>query len=308
MTTRDVIHEIRRATRPHGVAPDKKIELTARQKQRAYHNGILLRPFPGVYIDASTPRTPEQDLAAAVAAAGPMAAGWGDSSCAMWTLVDEHPNLPHVVTPRTHHGRIPGVVVHRSSAWSWKSMVTRNGILVTNPVLAAIDYGVTHDGMTVAEVLITARQKKLFEPDAFRAEVARRARSGRTGIRTARTALELVMIGDRPADSVLELRFHHGPGMQLPPYEYQWPVTLRGKDFRIDFAYPSVKVAIEVLGYDSRKSRHSLDYEVERSRLLVVEGWTVVPATWTHVVFDPQRVAADVLHCLGAAGYSFGRR
>ena len=186
-------------------------------------------------------------------------------------------------------------------------MVMRSRILVTNPLLTAIDYGVDHDPMAVAELIVTARQKKLFEPDAVGAEVARRARPGRSGIRTARLALELVMIGDRPADSILELRFHHGPGQLLPPYEYQWPVKLRGKKFRIDFAYPSVKLAIEVLGYESRKSRASLDYEAERSRLLVLEGWTVVPATWTQVVYDPQRVASDILGCLGAAGYTFCR-
>src|SRR3954463_7352559 len=139
--------------------------------------------------------------------------------------------------------------------------------------------------------MVVARQKKLFEPAAVRAELGRRARPGRTGIRTTRMALELVMIGDRPADSMLELRFHHGPGKLLPDYEYQWPVTLQGKKYRIDFAYPSVKVAIEVLGYDARKSRERLDYEAERTRALVRAGWTVVPATWTQVVNDAQRVA-----------------
>jgi very-short-patch-repair endonuclease len=68
-----------------------------------------------------------------------------------------------------------------------------------------------------------------------------------------------------------------------------------------------VKLAIEVLGYDSRKSRESLDYEVERTRRLVVAGWTVLPATWTHVKYQPDRVASDVLARLGALRYSFGR-
>src|SRR5205823_3312006 len=113
--------------------------------------------------------------------------------------------------------------------------------------------------------LITARQLRLFEPDAFRATISRLAKSGRTGIRTAREAGELVMVGDRPADSVLELWFHHGPGRVLPPYEYQHGVEWNGKRYRIDFAYPSVKVAIEVEGYDTRRSRQSLDYDGRRS-------------------------------------------
>ena len=197
--------------------------------------------------------------------------------------------------------------MRRSSAWSWNDTMRWRGIPTTKPLLTAIDLGVVLSPMDLADVLVRARQQKLFQPGAVRAEVERVTRPGRNGVRTTRAALDLVMIGDRPADSVLELRFHHGPGKHLPPYEYQWPVTVQGHDFRIDFAYPDVKVAIEVLGYDTRKSRASLDYDALRSRLLVLAGWTVVPCTWTQVVFEGARVASDILMCLGAAGYMFCR-
>jgi hypothetical protein len=305
MATRDVVQEIRRASRPHGATTGDELQLTARQRQYACNNGLLARIYPGVYIDPGSPSTPERALAAAIFAARPMAAAWGPSATALWYLTDEHPDSPHIVIPRTQRSRVPGAVVRRSSAWSFDDMTYRNGILVTKPLLAVIDYAVEHDPMQVAEVIVTARQKKLFEPAAVQAEVARRARPGRTGIRTARMGLQLVMIGDRPADSILELRFHHGPGKLLPAYEYQYPVKLGAKKYRIDFAYPSVKLAIEVLGYDSRKSRQQLDYEAERTRALIRAGWTVLPATWTQVVYDPNRVASDVLGCLGTLGYTF---
>jgi len=307
MTTADVMSEIRRAGRPHGVATDDDLRLTPRQRQRACRNGLLERRYPGVYIDPAVAPTPLQDLAAAVCAGGYLASAWARSSGALWGLLEQHPPDPEIVVPRSRHGRVNGAVVHRSSALSWECVMKRQGILTTKPVLTAIDLGVELSPMEVAEVLVRARQLKLFEPEAVRAEVARIARPGRTGIRTARAALELVMIGDRPADSVLELRFHHGPGRALPPYEYQWPVTVNGRNFRIDFAYPSVKLAVEVLGYETRRSRQSLDDETERTRLLVLDGWTVLPATWSHVVLDPNRVASDVLTCLGALGYRFGR-
>jgi hypothetical protein len=260
-----------------------------------------------VYVDPAVPRTPLQDLAIAVAAGGFLAAACCRSAAAMWGLLDEHPGVPEIVIPRSRHGRVPGAVVRRSSALSWDCVMTRSGIRVTKPLLTAVDLGVRLSPMDLAEVLVRARQDRLFEPQAVRAEIGRITRPGRNGIRTARAALELLMIGDRPADSVLELRFHHGPGRQLPPYEYQWPVTIRHRDLRIDFAYPSVKLAIEVLGYETRRSRRSLDEETERTRLLVLAGWTVLPATWTHVVLQPNRVASDVLVALGALGYLFGR-
>ncbi|MEY2461211.1 MAG: hypothetical protein QOG30_3041 [Acidimicrobiaceae bacterium] len=307
MTTRDVILEIRRASRPNGVATDETLQLTPRQKQLACRNGILERRHRGVYVDPAAPRTPLQDLEVAIAIGGYLASGCCRSAAAVWRMIDEHPSVPEIVIPRTRHGRVPGAVVRRSSALSWDGVLMRGGVRVTKPLLTAVDLGVRLSPMDLAEVVVGARQLKLFEPDALRAEIGRIARPGRNGIRTARAALELVMIGDRPADSVLELRFHHGPGRHLPPYEYQWPVRIEDRNYRIDFAYPSVKLAIEVLGYDSRKSRESLDYEVERTRLLVVAGWTVLPATWTHVKFQPDRVASDVLARLGALRYSFGR-
>lgn len=307
MATKDVVLEIRRATRPHGVTTGDTLQLTDRQRQHACRIGLLERPYPGVFIDPGSRPTPERALAAAISAARPAAAAWGPSATALWHLTEQHPASPHIVIPHTQRSRVPGAVVRRSSAWSFRNMTLRNGILVTKPLLTVIDYGVEHDPMEVAELMVVARQKKLFEPNAVRAEVARRARPGRTGIRTTRMALELVMIGDRPADSILELRFHHGPGKLLPRYEYQWPVTLQGKKYRIDFAYPSVQLAIEVLGYESRKSRATLDYEAERTRRLVRAGWTVLPATWTQVVHDPERVASDILGCLGTLGYTFCR-
>ncbi|HEX4821663.1 MAG TPA: hypothetical protein VFV00_15765 [Acidimicrobiales bacterium] len=305
MATRDVLAEIRRAGRPHGVVTDDALRLTARQRQIACHNGLLTRRHPGVYIDPARPRTPLQELAAAVAAGGRLAAAWGRSSGALWGVIPEHPPTPEIVVPRRRHARVAGAAVHRSSALTQDCTMIRSGILTVKPLLTAIDLGVVLSPMEVAEVLIRARQLKLFEPDAVRAEIARITRPGRTGIRNARAALELVMIGDRPADSVLELRFHHGPGRMLPPYEYQWPVEVRGHKFRIDFAYPSVKVAIEVQGYETRVTRAAFDDEALRTRLLAVDGWTVVPCTWTHVQFDPMTVASDVLATLGAANYVF---
>jgi hypothetical protein len=308
MTTRDVLLEIRRASNPYGVTTDDRLHLTARQKQHAVRTGVLDRPHRGVYLDPAIPRSALQQLSVAVAAGGYLASACCRSAAALWGLLDEHPGVPEIVIPRSRHGRVPGAVVRRSSALSWDCVMTRAGIRVTKPLLTAVDLGVRLSPIDLAEVLVRARQDKLFEPDAVRAEITRITRPGRNGIRTARSALELVMIGDRPADSVLELRFHHGPGQQLPPCEYQWPVKVRGRSFRIDFAYPSVKLAIEVLGYDSRRSRRSLDEETERTRLLVLDGWTVLPATWTHVVFQPERVVADVLACLGTLRYTFGRQ
>ena len=306
MAMADLMAEIRRASRPYGVANSDRLRITKRQLQRACANGVLVRRHPGVFVDPAVPHSPEQDLMVAVHAARSLAGGWGRSAAAMVGLLDEHPLVPEIVVPYRRYARIEGAVVRRSSNLCRDHIMLWRHVPITKPLITAVDLGVVLSPMDLAEVYVRACQLKLFEPNAVKATIGRLARPGRTGIRTAREAVQLVMIGDRPADSVLELRFHHDVGRYLPSYEYQWEVQVNDRDLRIDFAYPSVKLAIELDGYDKRRSRAALDYDVHRGRLLLHDGWKVVRFTWTDVTKDPQGVAAEILGLLGASGYRFG--
>ncbi|HEV3225606.1 MAG TPA: DUF559 domain-containing protein [Acidimicrobiales bacterium] len=307
MTTTDIVLEIRRACRRTGVTAAERIQLTDRQRQAAINKGLLVRRPRGVLLDPSYPDSPLKELAAATAVGRPYAAAWGRSCMTMWSLLDAHPSRPEVVVPEQRYARIPGAEVHRSSSLSPTDVTMRQGIPVLKPLVAMLSIGVVLAPMEVAEIMIRARQKKLFEPDAVRATLARAARPGSDGIRACRDALELVMIGDRPADSVLELRFHHGPGQLLPPYEYQYDVEVEGGRYRPDFAYPDVRVAIEVDGYEKRKDMESLVHDARETTALIKAGWTVPHFTWPDVVDTPHVVASDVLEILRASGYRFGR-
>jgi very-short-patch-repair endonuclease len=222
-------------------------------------------------------------------------------------MIDDFPATPEIVVPRQRRAGFPGAVVHRSSDLCSAHVTTRHDIRTVNPLVTVLDLGVVLGGMEIAEIIITARQKKLFEPVAIEATLSRLARQGRTGVKNARHALELIRVGDRPAESVLELRFHHGPGQQLPAYEYQWMVTTRGRTYFIDFAYPSVQLAIEVDGYETRRSRRSFDDDAERQNHLVLAGWTFLRVTWTRLLHDPSGVARDIVEVLGTKGFDFRR-
>ena len=308
MSTAQVLREIRRASTPYGVAVGADVELTQRQLQWACHNGLIVRRYPNVFIDPAVPAGPLQELQAAVAAArGPIKGAWGRSSAALFGLIDEHPSRPEICVPVQYYARIPGVVVRRSSDLCFAHLMTRHHIRTTKPLIAALDLGVVLPAMDLAEVYVRANQMKLFTIDGVRATLQRLARRGRNGIRTSRDALDLVMINGRPADSVLELRFHHGPGMWLPEYEYQHPVTFEGKNYRLDFAYPEVKVGIEVDGYEKRTSMESLTHDARKTTALMKAGWTVPHFTWPDVKDNPQKVVTDVLALLRDAGYRFRR-
>jgi hypothetical protein len=307
MSTADVLHAFRRASNPYGVATENRLELTPRQLLWACRNGVLDNPHRGVFVDKSTMDSPQRELAIAIAAGGPLAPAWARSAAAVWDMLPEHPSAPEIVVPYSRRPRIAGAVVHRSKDLCWDHVMWRQHLLVTKPVITALDLGVVLGPMDLAEVLVRARQLKLFEPEALRAAVARLAKPGRTGVTVARAGLELLMIGDRPADSVLELHFHHGPGRSVPPYQYQWPVQIRGQRLRIDFAYPEIKLAIEVEGYESRRSREALEHNARRSNLLTLDGWTIIRFTWTDVRFNPTRVASEILAALVTQNYTFCR-
>jgi very-short-patch-repair endonuclease len=308
MPTPEVLREIRRATRHHGVAVGADLDLSRRQRNICCTNGTLELRHPGVFVDPARPRTALQDLAAAVAAAGPLSAAWGRSSGYLWGLWPELPATPEIVVPYGRPRRIHGVSVRRSRALNASLITERQHIRVTKPLVTLLDLGMVVGALDVAEVIILGRQKRLFSVPDVRATVDRFARPGRNGLTTARQALDLVMIGERPAESVLELYFHIGPGrFGLPAYSYQHEVKLGRKTYYIDVAYPEVMLAIEVDGYEKRAARASLDYDNERANALTLAGWTLLRFGWTKVRAEPEQVARDIVIRLGQLGYPFRR-
>jgi very-short-patch-repair endonuclease len=299
MPTPDTIREIVRATSRHGVITLEGLALSQDRVEAACAAGLLVRRHLGVYVNPAVPRTPLQDLAAAVAAAGAMAAAWGRSAGALWTLRDEHPRAPEIVIPVKRRARIDGVIVHRSSDLCWAHISTRHGIRTTNPLVTVLDLGVTLERDEIAEVIVRGSTQRLFTLDAVKFTVRRLARSGRTGVVNVRAALDLLDSLGRPPESVLEFRFalvvlRHG----LPTPEYQHPVRIGRRTFRIDAAYPELKLAIEVDGYEKRSTPEAFVKDLERQNALVLEGWTVLRFPWNQIIGDPAAVAHAILSAL----------
>ena len=303
LPTPEVLQEIRRATRHHGVTLSTSLRLSPSQRQRLVRNGTLRQPHPGVLVDPAAPRSALQDLAIAVAAGGWRAGAWGRSSGALWSLVEDHPASPEIVIPYQRQAMVEGATVHRSRVLDGSHLTTRSGIRCVKPLITAIDLAVVLPPIEVAEALIRGVQQRLFDLEGFSATIDAVSRPGRTGLRSAREALRLSMIDDRPAESVLELRFARGPGELIPPYVFQHQIVMNGRRFRIDFAYPEVMLAIEVDGYESRRSRESFDLHTERHTMLVLAGWTVLRFTWKQITTDPTGVARQIRSMLFSLGY-----
>ena len=72
--------------------------------------------------------------------------------------------------------------------------------------------------------------------------------------------------------------------------------------YRIDFALPSVKLAIEVDGHEWHSSKERRTHDAKRDRWLVRQGWTVMRFTGSELVaenFMPLQEIADYLRSMG---------
>jgi very-short-patch-repair endonuclease len=97
---------------------------------------------------------------------------------------------------------------------------------------------------------------------------------------------------------------------ELSKYGVIWPQYVIGP-YRVDFALfrnpdaPRLKIAIEIDGHDSHKTKAQRDYDSERERYLQRNGWTVVRFTGVQVYRDSPacvretvQITNEVLHWL----------
>lgn len=181
--------------------------------------------------------------------------------------------------------------MHRSVDLVRAHTTRRAGIPVTNPLRTMVDLGAVLDRATVEDALERGLAARLFTIagiEWMRNEVAER---GRNGCGVLRTVLDERALGEDPPDGLLEPRMarlilSHG----LPKPAFQHPV---GR-FRVDFAYPERRIAIEVDGYKVHGTPRATEADFDRQNQIVIDGWKVVRFTWKHVVRRPNDVARSL--------------
>jgi hypothetical protein len=271
-----------------GIATSTIVDWTA--------SGRLVQVQPRVYRVSGAPITWEQQVLAAVLAAGPGAAASHRTAAALWGLLTGR--VIEIVVPRGRTPDLRGVVVHQTRDPIVVS--TRRGIPVTTPMRTLVDLGAVVPASVVEVALDAAEVARLLTVAGVEWELAAVARPGRRGTGAIRQVLDRRALLDEPPDGMLEPRFarlckHAG----LPTPVFQHPV---GR-YRIDFAYPDLLLAIEVDGYGPHASRKAFQSDRERQNTLVVRGWTVLRFTWADVVKRPEHVAKVVADAIGRAHF-----
>ncbi len=289
-----------RARRQHGVVTRRQLEALGHNRmsiQRLLDRGLLDRLHRGVYRAAGVPESWHQRQLAAVLACGPGAVASHRAAAHLWGLLEEPPARPEVTVPRGRTPKPSGVIVHRSTALDHLDVVTHRRIPATTPMRALLDLGAVLGPDELEDCLDRGLQARRYSVATVEWAYNRLAAPGRHGTGVLRAVLDERALGEDPPDGLLEprmARLLRDAG--LAGWVFQHEVRDRAGRFvaRVDFAWPALRLAVEVDGYEKRATRRAMQADYDRQHALEDLGWLVRRFTWIDVVRRPAPVAAAI--------------
>lgn len=271
---------------------------------RRVKTGELVEVHRGVYRAVGAPRSELQDLWAALLAAGERAAVSRRSAARLWNLhgIWAGP-LPEITVPTDWPLDLQGVLVHRSDHLADPDVVQRtDGLRVTSPARTLFDIGATVGRLAAESACVDALHRGLVTHRKLVDVYARIGGKGRPGSAAMRQFLVSTPEGLAALEGELELRFWRvirDFGLPRPALQY-W-VTTEGGRFRLDFAYPELKVGMELNGKAGHAGPLAQRRDQRRAKLLKAHGWTIYDYGWGEVVGRPERVAAQLWAIFGSS-------
>lgn len=256
-----------------------EIGINSRRLRRAERNGILYNLHPRVWAFAPLPVSPAQAIRAATVA---LTGGVASHQSAAWLhgWIDAAPAIPQVwVTPGLS-ARVNQAQVHRlSNVSSGTDVCITNNVRCLNKAATLCVLG------SVAPKSIVERCLEEFL--RTESESWLDGTFARLWTPSAKGARVLAEIRDDPkrvqgvADSFLE-RVISGlvaqPG--LPEVVLQHPVSVDGRNFRIDIACPELMLGIEVHSRTYHFGRDKEDADNVRDLLIGAAGWELIYVTY----------------------------
>lgn len=287
-TTKTPLDWLREAERQHGVISRAQLlvsGLSASAIDRMVGSGRLTLLHRGVYAAAG--RRPDwfSNLMAATLAAGEGSVASHRSAAALWRLRECSPGPVEVTT--TKRIQRDGVVVHRGTVRPHQ-MATVSGIPVTSIHRTLIDLGDVADRHLVEDALDAALDRRMTSVAWLMRGIDEVGTRGRRGPAMLKRILEVTEDGRPP--SWLERRFIRLlTGSELNGFVREHPVG----SYFIDFAWPEIRLGIEVHGAKWHKERWQGDFA--RHNALTVVRWTMLHLTWDRIRDEPGAVLTEAL-------------
>jgi hypothetical protein len=203
-------------------------------------------------------------------AAEPVAMCLGTAAAAYGFDTEDTRDL-HVLTPLGHQLRpSDGLVVHRREG---APLTTVDGRLATEPAWTAVEVARSLRRPRALATLDAALRSDTCD----RADLRRAAeqQAGRRGIVKVRELIELASpLAESAMESEARLVMHDG-GLPAPVLQYRI-IDLDGNLWRLDFAWPDEKLAVEYDGFDFHSDRKDFRRDRQKRAALEAMRWTVL--------------------------------
>ena len=263
---------------------------------RRIEQGQLTRQAQSVYAYAGAPATESQRLAAQALSVGESACISHDSAAHLWELIQRRPRHVHVAVKRWQREHRSDCVVHESLDLGTADRVWRSGIPVTIPERTVVDLGATSPWLG-ERALSAGVRLELFTIADVAGVVRRVGRKGRRGVGVIRPLLDLHLSVDGRTESLLEdrfLRILFDRGIAMPRIQYEVVDDAGAFVCRADFAYPAIRLLIEVDGRSYHSDSVAYQRDREKQNRTQALGWSTLRFTWHDVVRDAERTATTV--------------
>ena len=279
-----------------------EIGLSQRVIDGRVHQGRFERVHRGVFRIAGAPKTFEQEVMAGCLAVGGLVAASHRCAAHLWRLDLGACEVPVELTLAARRAPAPtGVQVHRSVDLTASDIVRLHRVPVTHPHRLLVDLGAVVPQPVVGWCLDDLVSRKVVTIAGVRATLDRVAARGRSGVSALRAELD-ERGTDEPTRSRLEaMLLALAKRCGLPAPVFQYPILLGGRRRRIDFAFPELRIAIEVDGYEFHSRLEVFEDDRVRGNELELAGWTVLHFTWKQLRQRPDYVERVLRRALGLA-------
>lgn len=246
-------------------------------------NGALQKVWHGIYGCGQL--TPGLRLRGLDLATGTTVAACMGTAAAAYGFDTEQRTDLHVLNPIGRRLRSTGgLIVHRRAG---APLIAVAGRPATAPAWTAIEVARTlHRPRALATLDAALRSGRCNRADL---EHAVQQQAGRRGIVPVRELLDLASpLAESPMESETRLVMIDG-GLPHPVLQYE-VVDLQGRLWRLDFAWPDLRVAAEYDGVDWHNGPEAFLRDRNRTAALQDVRWVVVP-----IVFEDVRYRAAEL-------------
>jgi very-short-patch-repair endonuclease len=250
--------------------------------------GVLIRTSLGVYVLAGWPQTWEQDLWVALSRAGDSAVVSHRAAAALWGLDGVDPRLVEITASRRCGLR--GPLIHHRDDLPASALTSVSGFPITALPQTLVDLAAVDRPDIVERAAECASRKNL----ATWPELTEWANSvrvkGRAGPSTLLDVLARRPTGAPATESDAEtifLQVSRRTGIGEPMRQLK--LTIGGQVVRIDFAWPSRCLAVEIDGASTHATVEALGRDLRRQNKIVF-GWLVLRFTWEDITRYPDQV------------------